>query len=91
MQFVRKELGHQVCAVAGHSKGGNTVLLYGSKYDDLPLIVNMAGRYDMRQGVTQRFGAALLQQLDREGQVEQSTINGYGELVSYTLTKQVRV
>ena len=29
---------------AGHSKGGNVVLLYASQYDDVPLFVNVAGR-----------------------------------------------
>ena len=41
--FVRGELGRSVIAVVGHSKGGNVVLLYGSMFDDVPLIINVAG------------------------------------------------
>lgn len=35
----------------GHSKGGNVVLLYASKYDDVPYVVNVSGRGDMKRGV----------------------------------------
>ncbi len=38
----------------GHSKGGNVVLLYAAQYDDVPLVVNIAGRYHMQQGVKVR-------------------------------------
>lgn len=34
-----------LCVVeTGHSKGGNVVLLYTSAFDDVPFVVNVAGR-----------------------------------------------
>lgn len=41
--FDRTEL--DVGCDAGHSKGGNDVLLYTSKYDDVPYVVNISGRW----------------------------------------------
>lgn len=43
--------GWQVVSVIGHSKGGNAVLLYASKYKDVPNIVNISGRFDLRRGI----------------------------------------
>lgn len=35
---------------AGHSKGADSVLTYAAKYDDVPRVVNVSGRFDMRTG-----------------------------------------
>ena len=35
---------------AGHSKGGDTVLTYAGKYDDVPLVVNVSGRFFLGKG-----------------------------------------
>lgn len=42
--------GRTIAALIGHSKGGNAVLLYASKYQDVPNIVNISGRFDLRRG-----------------------------------------
>ena len=40
----------RVVALIGHSKGGNAVLLYASKYGDVANIVNISGRFDLTIG-----------------------------------------
>lgn len=40
---------------AGHSKGANDVLLYASQYDDVPLVVNIAARFDLSRGIKVRY------------------------------------
>jgi pimeloyl-ACP methyl ester carboxylesterase len=40
-----------VDCVVGHSKAGGAVFLYAAKYADVPLVVNVAGRFDMARGV----------------------------------------
>jgi uncharacterized protein len=47
----RIALGLTVDCVVGHSKAGGAVLLYASKYADVPLVVNVAGRFNMARGV----------------------------------------
>ncbi|KAH8951831.1 hypothetical protein BDL97_09G050900 [Sphagnum fallax] len=60
--------GRRIVALIGHSKGGNAVLLYASKYQDVGIIVNISGRFDLRRGIRGRLGGKeRLQQLKEEG------------------------
>ncbi|KAG2438831.1 hypothetical protein HXX76_005372 [Chlamydomonas incerta] len=86
--FVRQELHKHVAAVVGHSKGGNVVLLYGSRYHDVPLVINVAGRGVMARGIKERFGADILERLAAAGAVEQTVKADGGRLVRYMLTKE---
>ncbi|KAF5182061.1 Alpha/beta-Hydrolases superfamily protein, partial [Thalictrum thalictroides] len=61
---------HAIITVLGHSKGGNVVLLYASKYHDVPTIVNVSGRYDLKKGIDDRFGKDFLQNIKRDGFVD---------------------
>lgn len=49
-------LGFSVNAIAGHSKAATVVLMYAATHGDVPTIVNLAGRFAMREGLTARFG-----------------------------------
>ncbi|KAJ0959925.1 hypothetical protein J5N97_000314 [Dioscorea zingiberensis] len=42
--------------ILGHSKGGDVVLLYASKYHDICTVVNVSGRYDLKKGIGERLG-----------------------------------
>ncbi|KAK9814056.1 hypothetical protein WJX72_000039 [[Myrmecia] bisecta] len=75
--------GKTAKAVLGHSKGGSAVLLYAAKYDDIPRVVNVAGRFDCRRGFTERFGDDILERLEEEGQVEQDA-----QRFKWVLTKE---
>jgi hypothetical protein len=44
--------GWRVVSLIGHSKGGNAVLLYASKYGDVACIVNVSGRFDLSKGMS---------------------------------------
>mmetsp|Transcript_9660 Transcript_9660/g.29336 ORF Transcript_9660/g.29336 Transcript_9660/m.29336 type:complete len:257 (+) Transcript_9660:114-884(+) len=68
VQWVRTR-GLHVKGILGHSKGGNVVLLYGAKYDDVDRIVNVCGRFDLRNGVEERIGKHNLKTLESEGKV----------------------
>lgn len=37
--------------LVGHSKAGSGVILYAAKYDDIPRVVNVSGRFDNCRGV----------------------------------------
>lgn len=38
-----------VPVILGHSKGGDVVLLYASKYHDISNVINLSGRYDLKK------------------------------------------
>lgn len=66
-----------VLAPTGHSKGGDVVLLNSAEYDNVPLIVNVAGRFDMTRGFRERFGEEAIAKVLRLGQVRPRCC-GYG-------------
>ena len=68
-QHLEQQLGRRVVAMLGHSKGGTDVLLYAAKYNDVPCVVNLAGRYELQRGVLERLGPEVLESLEKEGQV----------------------
>lgn len=72
-----------VRSILGHAKGGNVVLLYASKYGDVPKVVNVSGRFRMEGGTRERFGAAGLQKIQEEGCLELADSLG-----AYVVTKQ---
>lgn len=78
-----------VAAVVGHSKGGDVVLLYAATHDDVPLVVNVAGRFNLQRGLTERFGAEALARVDQLGQLPQATRTDSGAVIKFVLTKQV--
>ncbi|GIL92529.1 hypothetical protein Vretifemale_20048 [Volvox reticuliferus] len=89
VMFVRDTLNGNVPAIVGHSKGANVVLLYASRFDDVPYVVNIAGRSIMSRGIKERFGEDILLRLDQEGAVAQEVRASGGRRIKYLLTKEV--
>ncbi|CAA0814263.1 alpha/beta-Hydrolases superfamily protein [Striga hermonthica] len=63
-------------AAIGHSKGGNVVLLYASKYHDIGAVVNVSGRYDLKRGIKERLGKDFLERLEKDEYIEVKTKAG---------------
>lgn len=51
-----RAMRYHVEAIAGHSKAATDVLLYAAKYADVPNLINLAGRWNMKRGIAERFG-----------------------------------
>mmetsp|Transcript_13786 Transcript_13786/g.36996 ORF Transcript_13786/g.36996 Transcript_13786/m.36996 type:complete len:351 (+) Transcript_13786:237-1289(+) len=94
VEFVRKKLGREVCAVVGHSKGGNAVLLYGalrakqSAAASVPplAVVNVCGRIDMTRGINERLGGSDTVDRLRRGELSSLSIDD-GRFGSYLVTR----
>jgi pimeloyl-ACP methyl ester carboxylesterase len=54
-------------ALIGHSRAGTTVLLYALYYDDIPIIVNIAGRYRLERGIYERINQKQLDEIEKNG------------------------
>ncbi|PKC11337.1 alpha/beta-hydrolase [Rhizophagus irregularis] len=65
--YVRENLNRKVLCICGHSKGAVDVLLYASKYNDVPLIVNLSARYDHTEAPSNRFKPEQLEELQKKG------------------------
>lgn len=59
-----------ISAVIGHSKGGNVVLLYASKYNDVHTVVNISGRFNLEKGMEGRLGKDFLLRLKQHGYLD---------------------
>ncbi|QHO06902.1 uncharacterized protein DS421_14g458900 [Arachis hypogaea] len=51
-------------------KRGGVVLLYASKYDDVKLVVNISGRYDLKTGVEERLGKDYIERIKKDGFID---------------------
>ncbi|KAJ7518440.1 hypothetical protein O6H91_21G068900 [Diphasiastrum complanatum] len=82
--FWRAE-NRQVSFLMGHSKGGNAVLLYASKYGEVPVIVNMSGRFALERGIAERLGENFMQEIEELGFLFVGDKSGN---VDYKVTKE---
>ncbi|XP_041005020.1 uncharacterized protein LOC121250139 [Juglans microcarpa x Juglans regia] len=64
------EANRTIRAIIGHSKGGNIVLLYASKYHDISTVVNVSGRYDLTEGIVERLGKDVMQRIKEAGFID---------------------
>ncbi|XP_022133532.1 uncharacterized protein LOC111006085 isoform X2 [Momordica charantia] len=76
---------HTITAIIGHSKGGNVVLLYASKYGDIHIVVNISGRFNLERGIEGRLGRDFLQRIKQEGFIDVKNRRGKFE---YRVTEE---
>lgn len=69
VQFFHSEK-RLIAAVIGHSKGGNVVLLYASKYSDVSTVVNISGRFNLERGIEGRLGKDFLKRIKQSGFID---------------------
>ncbi|KAJ6814780.1 uncharacterized protein M6B38_138220 [Iris pallida] len=60
----------KVNAIAGHSKGGDVVLLYASVYHDIHTVVNISGRFNLKRGIESRLGKDYMQRIEKDGYID---------------------
>ncbi|GJR04376.1 alpha/beta hydrolase fold protein, partial [Tanacetum coccineum] len=49
---------------------GNAVVLYASSHHDIPIVVNVSGRYKMDRGIEERLGKDYFERAKRDGHIE---------------------
>lgn len=53
-----------------HSAGGDAVLLYASKYHEIPAVINLSSPSDLKRGMEDRFGKDIWERLKKDGYVD---------------------
>ncbi|MBA0634558.1 hypothetical protein Godav_000142, partial [Gossypium davidsonii] len=74
-----------VSAILGHSKGGIVVLLYASKYQDIRIVVNVSGRYDLKRGIAERLVEDFMEIIKKDGHIDVKNKTGG---VEYRVTEE---
>ncbi|PON36474.1 Alpha/Beta hydrolase [Trema orientale] len=64
------EANHVIIGILRHSKGGDAVLLYASRYHDIHTVVNVSERYDLKRGIVEHLGEDFMQRLKEKGYVD---------------------
>uniref|UniRef100_A0A0D3GA99 Serine aminopeptidase S33 domain-containing protein n=1 Tax=Oryza barthii TaxID=65489 RepID=A0A0D3GA99_9ORYZ len=64
------EQEYNIIGLVGHSKGGNAVLLYASMNHDIPVIVNISGRFALERGIDGRLGKNFMQRIKKDGYID---------------------
>ncbi|XP_069142970.1 uncharacterized protein [Solanum lycopersicum] len=80
-----KGANRKVTAVLGHSKGGDVVLLYASKYHDVHTVINLSGRYNLEKGIAERLGKDFLEIIKKESFIDVKNRAGN---VDYRVTEE---
>ncbi|XP_022729437.1 uncharacterized protein LOC111284772 isoform X2 [Durio zibethinus] len=74
-----------VSAILGHSKGGNVVLLYASKNQDIRIVINVSGRYNVKRGIAERLGEEFMEIIKKDGYIDVKNMTGG---VEYQVTEE---
>ncbi|KAG6739554.1 hypothetical protein POTOM_057155 [Populus tomentosa] len=70
---------------AQNMKGGDVVLLYASKYQDITTVFNVSGRYDLKRGIEERIGKDFMEKIKQDGFIDVK--NGKGSVI-YRVTEE---
>lgn len=87
-----------VTAILGHSKGGDVVLLYASKYHNVHTVVNLSACYHLQRGMDSRLGknfwresrrmGSSMEQLNQTDNYNLRTLIPYRSLLACRLKKK---
>ncbi|CAL4913077.1 unnamed protein product [Urochloa decumbens] len=72
-------------AIAGHSKGGNVVILYASMYHGISKVINLSGRFNLDRGIGDRFGNDYMERINQHGFIDVEDKTGR---IIYRVTKE---
>lgn len=72
-------------AIAGHSKGGNVVILYASMYHGISKVINLSGRFKLERGIGDRFGNDYMERINQHGFIDVEDKTGR---IIYRVTKE---
>jgi uncharacterized protein len=56
--------------------GGNVVVLYASVYGDVPMVINLSGRFDLERGVEERLGKEFMDIINKESFIDVTDKSG---------------
>ena len=63
--------------------GRSVVVLYASIYGDVPMVVNLSGRFYLEKGVEERLGKEFMDRINKEGYIDVVNKSGKGTLRSF--------
>ncbi|XP_010460756.1 PREDICTED: uncharacterized protein LOC104741569 [Camelina sativa] len=74
--------------ILGHSKGGNVVLVYASKYHDIRNVINLTGYSDLKKDLVRRLGENYLERIEQQGYIDAREEWRNIKVIDYRVTKE---
>ena len=59
------------------------VVLYASIYNDVPMVVNLSGRFNLEKGVEERLGKEFMDRITKEGYIDVTNKSGKETCLTY--------
>lgn len=72
------------CSLFLFLAGGNAVILYAAKYNDVHTVVNIAGRFNLERGMEGRLGKDYLQRIKKDGFIDVRNKRGKAIICKYS-------
>lgn len=69
--------------------GGNAVLLYASRYNDVETIINISGRFNLERGIEGRLGKDFQNKIDQNGFIDVKSRRGRCLLIFHLLCQRL--
>ncbi|XP_006303179.2 uncharacterized protein LOC17900089 [Capsella rubella] len=69
--------------ILGHSKGGDVVLVYASRFHDIRNVINLSGYSDLKRSLVMRLGENYLERITQQGYIDAEEYN-----IKYRVTKE---
>jgi len=60
------------------------MVLYASIYNDVPMVINLSGRFNLEKGIEERLGKEFMDRINKEGYIDVANKSGMG--TSYLLS-----
>lgn len=59
------------------------VVLYASIYNDVPMVVNLSGRFNLEKGIEERLGKEFMDRINKEGYIDVTNKSGKGACLTF--------
>lgn len=59
------------------------MVLYASIYNDVPMVVNLSGRFYLEKGVEERLGKEFMDRVNNEGYIDVTNKSGREKFLSF--------
>jgi len=66
------------------------MVLYASIYNDVPMVVNLSGRFNLEKGIEERLGNEFMDRINKEGYIDVTNKSGMGTCLTFYVERYAK-
>jgi hypothetical protein len=66
------------------------MVLYASIYNDVPMVVNLSGRFNLEKGIEERLGKEFMDRINKEGYIDVTNKSGMGRCLTFYIERYAK-